>query len=171
MGFGDEGEDDRFVDEEKRGSRVFIERIGLMQIDKYCVLVIGFVAGCTSTVVSPESDRPPMEHEDLMVSVEENVELAEPLAPYDRAYDVSELYEAVCADCHGVDGDVRQAGGFWYGAPAQAWTNGPTVDGVLVTLEEGIHASAMRSFPEYNDADRVELGEYVLDLRRGLVEE
>ena len=45
---------------------------------------------------------------------------------------------------------------------------GPTVDDIIITLEDDIHTSPMRAFPEYKDVDRLELAECVLDLRRAL---
>lgn len=92
------------------------------------------------------------------------------VAPYDRSYDAADLYGAMCAACHGEDGDGNAPipDAFSFATTAALWTNGPTVDGILLTLEDGIHHSAMRSFPEYQDFDRVALAEYILDLRRAL---
>ncbi len=92
-------------------------------------------------------------------------------APYDREYDASELFEAVCADCHGEagDGDAPIEAPFSFATPAQEWTNGPTVDGILITLEDGIHDTAMREFPEYKNVDREKLADYILELRYALL--
>ena len=96
----------------------------------------------------------------------------DPPAPYDREYDISEVYAGACASCHGDDGDGRSEveETFSYATPADEWSNGPTVDGILDTLEDGIHDSAMQEFPQFKDADRVELAEYVIDLRHALME-
>lgn len=87
--------------------------------------------------------------------------------PPDRNYDISEVYATTCVDCHGHrgDGDGTENQGFNFAAPADEWTNGPTVDGILDTLDDGIHDSAMQRFPQFSTQDRIELAEYVIDLR------
>lgn len=96
----------------------------------------------------------------------------EHMPPYDREYDISEVYAEACVDCHGEDGDgdgtVEQ--GFSFGSESDEWTNGPTVDGILITLDDGIHDTAMQEFPQFLDDDRVELAEYVLELRYELTD-
>ena len=91
-------------------------------------------------------------------------------APPDREYDISEVYAQMCASCHGKrgDGDGSAEDGFAFDSPADKWANGPTTHGILDTLEDGIHDTAMRDFPEFKDIDRVELAEYIIDLRHAL---
>lgn len=148
-------------------------------------VALGLIVGCTtpsqgearggagedgSTAASksalPESEDSSLEDES---EVDEAAEYDKP-PPYDLEYDISEVYEQMCAGCHGETGDGHgpEGEGRAFGAPADEWNNGPTVDGILATLEEGIHDTAMRDFPEFKDVDRVELAEYVLDLRHAL---
>ena len=90
-----------------------------------------------------------------------------------RSYDRSELYNRVCVTCHGPDGDGQGLAIqlFSFGAPEAEWRNGPTIEGIVITLEEGFHHTSMRPFPEYSEADRVALAEYVLELREALLAE
>ncbi len=93
--------------------------------------------------------------------------------PYELEYDISEVYAVACVSCHGDkgDGDGAQQEGFGFDTPANEWTNGPTVDGILQTLEDGIHDSAMREFPQFTNQDRVELAEYIIDLRHAAIDD
>ncbi len=92
--------------------------------------------------------------------------------PYDREYDISEVFNKMCAGCHGEagDGDGPDGNGLAYDTPADEWNNGPTIDGILLTLEDGVHGTAMRDFPEFKNVDREKLAEYVLDLRQALID-
>ena len=159
-----------------------------MPLKLHIFITIAVLAGCASPSASPSPEAQSGEQEKSVVAADtdgveeygealEPDEKAEPYAgspyerpPYDREYDASELFEAVCADCHGEagDGDAPIEDPFSFGAPAQKWTNGPTVDGILITLEDGIHDTAMREFPEYKNVDREKLAEYILELRYAL---
>ncbi len=93
--------------------------------------------------------------------------------PHDRDYDIAEVYDAMCASCHGEEGDgegIAQTG-FAFDTPADQWTNRPSVDGILLTLEDGIHDTAMQDFPQFSDVDRVDLAQHILDLRHALLED
>ena len=145
------------------------------------VAAIVVITGCsTGSAAESESDAESVEQSE---QDEAGVELPDEPAldeeappdhppPYDRQYDIAEVYDEACASCHGDDGDGQgyDEVTFSYATPADEWTNGPTVDGILDTLEDGIHDSAMQEFPQFKDADRVELAEYVIDLRYALIE-
>ena len=125
----------------------------------------------TSEIDSDELDTEDSAEQGERISDEPEIdEDYERPPPYDQQYDVSELYGAVCVDCHGEQGDGAGylEDGFSFASPAEEWSNGPHVDGILRTLEDGIHETAMRDFPQYKDSDRIELAEYILDLRRAL---
>ncbi len=145
-------------------------------------------AGCSTPVADDASatthvddNDPPTNEEPLPQSEEDKTPLSPDTSddelsdydrppPYDREYDISEVYAQMCASCHGEDGDGdgHLEAGFAFDSPKDQWSNGPTVSGILDTLEDGIHDTAMRDFPEFKDIDRVELAEYILDLRRAL---
>ena len=90
--------------------------------------------------------------------------------PPDRRYDISEVYAEACVACHGErgGGDGTEEEGFSFDTPADEWTNGPTVDGILKTLDDGIHDTPMQQFEQFTNEDRIELAEYVIDLRHAL---
>lgn len=87
--------------------------------------------------------------------------------PRDRVYDISEVYAEACVVCHGERGDGKgtEQQTFDFSTPADDWNNAPDVDGILETLEYGVHDSAMQAFPRLTNDDRVALAKYVLDLR------
>ncbi len=99
--------------------------------------------------------------------------------PYDRRpdeaadYDATDLYNRICVTCHGDAGDGQGMALqlFSFGAPEEEWRNGPTVEGVLITLDEGLHGTSMRPFPEYTEEDRRRLAAYILELREALLAE
>ncbi len=156
------------------------------------VLLIGlllFVTGCStqaaadgavraaladddsSAVEAPSDETPSDEPSDELASDDGDDESGyDRPPPHDLEYDISEVYAQVCADCHGQlgAGDGPAGEGFAFDNPADRWTNGPTADGILKTLEDGIHDTAMRDFPQFKDVDRVALAEYILDLRYAL---
>lgn len=81
-----------------------------------------------------------------------------------------EIYGHVCVTCHGKTGDGKGLDQelFSYGAPEAKWTNGPTVDGIQKTLTQGVHATSMKPFPQYGEAERIAVAQYVLELREKL---
>ena len=83
-----------------------------------------------------------------------------------------EVYERVCVTCHGKTGDGKGLGQqlFGFDTPANEWKNGPSVDGILITLEAGIHDTSMKAFPDYGDVERRAVAEYVLLLRAQLLQ-
>lgn len=83
----------------------------------------------------------------------------------------AQVYKQVCVTCHGRTGDGRSLDQelFGFDAPADQWTNGPTLEGILQTLDEGIHDSSMTSFADYQEEDREAVARYVLELREFLV--
>lgn len=83
----------------------------------------------------------------------------------------AQVYKQVCVTCHGRTGDGRglEQELFGFDAPANQWTNGPTLEGILQTLDEGIHDSSMTSFADYREEDREAVARYVLELREFLV--
>lgn len=87
--------------------------------------------------------------------------------PRDRQYDISEVYQEGCVSCHGERGDGQgtEQEAFSFDTPATEWTNDPSIDGILQTLEYGIHDTAMQQFPRLTNDDRVALAQYVLELR------
>ena len=137
------------------------------------VLAVVAVAWACTSSSPPQQEQPEQERPGALKGApeedgdEEAIDEYYERRPYDEHYDIGEVYEAVCVDCHGMRGDGVGvlAGGFSFGAPEEEWNNGPTVDGILQTLEDGIHESAMREFPEFPDADRLELADYILELR------
>ncbi|MFP4600190.1 MAG: c-type cytochrome [Persicimonas sp.] len=154
-------------------------------------VVAALIIGCSTSsgADAPSStveDEPPAAEESAAEesAVEESDEAAEnaseadyPAAydkppPYDRDYDISEVFNKMCAGCHGEagDGDGPDGNGLAYDTPADEWNNGPTIDGILLTLEDGVHGTAMRDFPEFKNVDREKLAEYVLDLRQALID-
>lgn len=152
-------------------------------ISRHALLILAMLLpACTASSAGqspPTSDDDPEHHEETTTNTETDEEQRQPStyegvaderAPYDRHYDASELFDAVCAGCHGVDGDgdapIDDA--FSFATPADEWTHSPTVDGILMTLDDGVHDTAMREFPEYKDLDRQLLAEYVLELRHAL---
>lgn len=147
-----------------------------------CAVLV--VAGCStqpaadSSSSATDGDEPPRDHESTPKATEADGQedgAVDP-PPYDkppppdREYDISEVYAQMCASCHGDrgEGDGVDDDGFAFDTPADEWTNSPTVGGILDTLEDGIHDTAMRDFPQFKDVDRVELAEYVIDLRHAL---
>ncbi len=137
------------------------------------VLLIGLTGlACSS---SPPADDTPedIDRADDPIADDDYPEELDTPPPHDRHYDVAQIYDAICASCHGDDGDGQglTEEGFAFDAPEEEWTNSPSVDGILRTLEDGIHDTAMQQFPEFADADRVQLAEHVLDLRHALIED
>lgn len=129
------------------------------------------------TAESPQTSAPAEESEPQSHSDRPSTDEAEDYEePFDRSpdefghYDSSEIYSRVCVTCHGKKGDGKglEIELFSFGSPEEEWSNGPTVDGILLTLEDGVHDSSMRAFPDLSDADRVALAEYILDLREAL---
>ena len=154
--------------------------------------MMGILGGCTALSASQEGGEPPSEevghHQEddsevvVLASGHEDAEMEEQLdeGTFDRGAEIlgpdrdgSEVYGLICVSCHGKSGDGRglEIQLFSFGAPEEEWSNEPTVDGILRTLEDGIHDSSMRAFPEYRDVDRVKLAEYVLELREALRQE
>jgi mono/diheme cytochrome c family protein len=83
------------------------------------------------------------------------------------------IYGHVCVTCHGKTGDGKglEQQLFSYGAPESKWTNGPTVEGIMKTLQTGVHESSMKPFPQYKKAERRAVAQYVLGLREKLQKE
>ncbi|MFU8804909.1 MAG: c-type cytochrome [Bradymonadaceae bacterium] len=81
-----------------------------------------------------------------------------------------DLYERACMTCHGKTGDGRglEQELFGFGAPVEAWTHTPSVEGILLTLHDGIHETSMQAFPDFHEAERQAVALYVLELREEL---
>ncbi len=128
------------------------------------------------TLESPDEpetlDEPETHDEPVLAEDDDDARYDEPFDrnPDDIQYDSSEVYSRVCVTCHGKKGDGRglEIELFSFGSPEEEWSNGPTVDGILLTLEDGVHDSSMRAFPDLSDADRIALAEYILELRAAL---
>lgn len=84
----------------------------------------------------------------------------------------AEVYARVCVTCHGKSGDGRgmEMKLFGFDEPAEKWTNGPTVEGIVKTLDQGIHQSSMKPFDDYSEGDRRAVALYVLELRERLLD-
>lgn len=89
------------------------------------------------------------------------------------AADGQALYERVCVTCHGPRGDGQglEQQLFSFAAPESDWKNGASVDGVLVTLADGIHETSMQPFPEFGEVERRAIAAHVLSLRATLLAE
>lgn len=100
-------------------------------------------------------------------------EVQTPTEPAVTPPDGEELYGRVCITCHGPRGDGTglEQELFSFGSPTDQWTNGPTVDGILTTLGEGVHDTSMQAFPEFGDVERRAIAAYVLELRADLVKD
>lgn len=85
-----------------------------------------------------------------------------------------EAFEMNCASCHGEKGAGDGPGGANlnpkprdYRLPADQWKNGPTVEGITKTLNEGIPGSGMVSYKHLGDETLQSLAKYVMYLHEG----
>jgi len=133
-----------------------------MTIMRSALLIVMVAIGCKSAPPAADQPEPPATRPDSSTS-----DAGKPdIAPLDGA----ELYGRVCVTCHGTDGDGKglEQPLFSFGSPEQDWKNGPTVEGILTTLSEGVHDTSMAAFPGYGEAERRALATYVLSLRAEL---
>lgn len=124
----------------------------------WCLLAWGCGAGSTATGPTTQptetvGEKPP--------TVEPNIELGE------------QVYGRVCVTCHGPEGDGKglEQELFSFATPAEQWKNGPTVGGILATLDQGVHQTSMQPFPEFGPLERESVALYVLQLREELLAE
>jgi mono/diheme cytochrome c family protein len=138
---------------------------------------IAVVLGACKRSAQEKDDETPTEEPSTAAQVaEESAGEAEPSDAGPSADAASEpvsgeaVYSRVCVTCHGETGDGQglEQKLFGFDAPESEWTNGPTIEGIEKTLQEGIHATSMKPFPEYGEAERRAVAEYVLQLRENL---
>lgn len=78
-----------------------------------------------------------------------------------------QLYSSNCASCHGESGDGKGPAGASLNPPPrdfktmEGWKNGPTIEGMYKTLQEGIPNSGMAAFANLPPEQRLALIMYV----------
>ena len=132
-----------------------------------------FLGACSAGPVSDEAEEAQVAEREVERDLEPEAQghVLEPAAT--PVHDGAEIYGRVCVTCHGKDGDGRglEMELFGFGAPEAEWTNGPSVEGILMTLQDGIHETSMKPFPEYGEAARRAVANHVLELRESLTDE
>lgn len=138
------------------------------------LILLTIFGGCsTQSTAESSSESAPEQSDEETTEIDDQTaetDFPDPPPPDERTYEITEVYAEACVQCHGEDGDgdgTKQEG-FSFASPADEWTNGPNVDGIVDTLDDGIHETAMQRFPEFKNEDRIELAEHVLDLRYAL---
>ncbi|MGA2082935.1 MAG: cytochrome c [Holophaga sp.] len=80
------------------------------------------------------------------------------------------LFNSTCTSCHGPKGEGDGAAGRGLNPPPrnftknEGWQNGPRIDSIYKTLEEGIKGSSMVSYSYLSKRDRMALVHYVRSL-------
>jgi mono/diheme cytochrome c family protein len=80
------------------------------------------------------------------------------------------LYETTCSPCHGPDGKGDGPAGATLNPKPRnfhelgGWTNGPTFEGMFITLQEGIPNRGMASYANIAPEDRIAIIDYLRTL-------
>jgi mono/diheme cytochrome c family protein len=134
-------------------------------------MIMFLAAGCMShSTAANVEEQPVTEQGERAVDDEPIAE--DRLLAAGNPEDGAGIYNRVCVTCHGRTGDGRglEQELFPFDAPEERWTHGPTVEGILTTLEDGIHETSMQPFPEYGEVERRAVAKYVLELREALLD-
>lgn len=128
--------------------------------------------GCMSHSAAASPDDEVARETPERVVDEEPIEREALIAASGHSHDGATIYERVCVTCHGKTGDGTglEQKLFGFDAPVEEWTYGPSVEGIMTALNEGIHETSMKPFPEYGEAERRAVAKYVLELRETLLE-
>lgn len=141
------------------------------------LMVLGLVVsigamGCMSQSAASSPDDEVATQNPERVVDDQPIQQESLVAAAGQSHDGEAIYGRMCVTCHGKTGDGAglEQKLFGFDTPVEEWTYGPTLEGIMTALNEGIHETSMQAFPEYGEAERRTVAKYVLELRAALLE-